>query len=134
MGILCQTMQYISKEWLLFGNSSDVFWYTVGATFLVHVTLLSSICRTVLTSTLAQWLGRISFGLYLTHIPLLYTLTCEVFSACLSSGFSYTVSAFVACALSSCAMLVVADIFTRFADQPGLRWSAVMGKWLLGSD
>jgi len=128
MWIVGQAMASVGS-WLMVG---EMFWYTLGATCLVQLALALGACRDTLHTRLAQWLGRISFGLYLTHIPLLYTLNCDLFLAGLAWGLPYAVGALAACATSWAVMLMAAELFTRFVDEPAIRWSARAGRWLLG--
>lgn len=109
-----------------------VVWYTLGATCLVHSTLSSPLCRDALSSRAATWLGEVSFGLYLTHIPIIYTFTCRLFLLLLAAGASYVTAAALAFAVSVALMLAVAQVFTRYVDGPSIRRSADIGKWLLG--
>mmetsp|Transcript_21610 Transcript_21610/g.71485 ORF Transcript_21610/g.71485 Transcript_21610/m.71485 type:complete len:553 (+) Transcript_21610:19-1677(+) len=96
------------------GDAEDVVFYTLGSALLVHGVLLSTRAQRLLTSTPCLWLGRISFSLYLTHIPLIYSFTCGAF-ACLSSYraplFSYRDTALVACTVSAPVMIAVAYCF-----------------------
>ena len=52
---------------------SAVLWglASLGAAGLIVVSLLSPWCRAVLESAVPRWLGRMSFSIYLVHIPVL---------------------------------------------------------------
>jgi peptidoglycan/LPS O-acetylase OafA/YrhL len=52
-------------------GDSRSLWYMVGATALVYGVLVSPTAERWLGSTPMQWLGRLSFPLYLAHVPLL---------------------------------------------------------------
>jgi peptidoglycan/LPS O-acetylase OafA/YrhL len=54
-------------------TASAVLWGLagLGAAGLIVVALLSPLCRRMLESPVPRWLGRMSFSLYLVHIPVL---------------------------------------------------------------
>jgi peptidoglycan/LPS O-acetylase OafA/YrhL len=61
-----------------------------------------------------RWLGRISFGLYLVHVPLLYTLVAYAHGQ-LGWGFAVLVPAYFSVTLA------LAHLFTVGVDEPTLR-------------
>ena len=77
----------------------------------------------VLTTRLARWFGRISFSLYLTHFPILFTVTSAIFVA---AGGTLT-AAVLAVTLGLAASLVVAALFEKAADRPAIYLSRRIG-------
>jgi peptidoglycan/LPS O-acetylase OafA/YrhL len=67
-----------------------------------------------------QYLGRISYSLYLVHVPITF-LACQI-------GFQLThdtqASAALWYAVAGIASLVTADLFYRFIEQPSMRLAA----------
>lgn len=132
-----------ATDFLTIGKSHDWFWYTWGASALVCVVLFSSTCQRVLSQPPFIWLGKISFGLYLTHIPIMYSLSCYVFVRILDmlhgieadtagSSLEYDL-AFVATTLVSIPLMFgAAAIFHKFVDQPAIAASPRIASWLLG--
>jgi peptidoglycan/LPS O-acetylase OafA/YrhL len=69
------------------GNKEGAL-YALAATFVVYGCLTSGLVARCLASRACLFLGRISFGLYLVHVPLLMTLV----AVCLVAGWAVTVS------------------------------------------
>ena len=86
----------------------------VAATLLVFATLRVAILTRVFSTAVAQWLGRISFALYLVHVPVLYTLVAwerlalDLPAPLLATGYGVLV-------------LALAHLFTVTVDEPTLR-------------
>jgi peptidoglycan/LPS O-acetylase OafA/YrhL len=55
-------------------NLTQRFWLSVGAAILVAAMDISPLLQAPFTTRVAQYLGRISFALYIVHGPVLYTL------------------------------------------------------------
>lgn len=55
-------------------NSQFYFWAVIGAILVVWSVDNSSLAATILNSRLLQYLGRISYSLYIVHYLLLYIL------------------------------------------------------------
>lgn len=97
----------------------------LGATLLIFVAAFCPAVRTVLEQRWAQWLGRISFSLYLIHEPIVIAL-------------GYTIGRRHAWAVLPLAVLIclpVAAVFFRFVEGPahslarqvGRRWTKAPG-------
>jgi peptidoglycan/LPS O-acetylase OafA/YrhL len=86
----------------------------VGATMLIYAILVLTVVGKFLSARLFQWLGRVSFGLYLVHAPLLYTVV----------AFAHTHFGWNAAVLAPAylgATLALAHLFTLCIDEPVLR-------------
>lgn len=91
---------------------------TVGATLLVLVFLLSGSAKKLGDTAVAQWLGRISFSLYLVHLPIILA----------GVTLLQSVSLPLALAVSAVASFAVAELFYRFVEQPAQRLSIAAGR------
>lgn len=91
---------------------------TVGATLLVLVFLLTASAKKLGDTAAAQWLGRISFSLYLVHLPII--LACVT----LMRGVSLPLALAVAVVLCFAA----AELFYRYVEQPAQRLSIAAGR------
>lgn len=89
----------------------------VGAAGLVVVAIIWTPAIRLLTTRFVRWLGRISFSLYLVHVPIILAIA-SLF------GRSSTPLRLV---LSAVASLVVAELFTRFVEAPSHRLSKRTG-------
>ena len=89
----------------------------VGAVVIVAVAFLWRPFEAALTVAPVRWLGRVSFSLYLVHVPIILAFA-NVFGA---GNWPLTVA--VAIPVS----LVVAELFARFVEQPAHRLSKRVG-------
>ena len=83
----------------------------VGAVGLVICAIAAAPVRRVLSAPIPQWLGRISFSLYLTHLPILVAFTY------LFGDSNWALVALVGIPVS----LGVAVVFFRFVEAPSHR-------------
>jgi peptidoglycan/LPS O-acetylase OafA/YrhL len=67
-------------------------------------------------------LGRLSFGLYLVHFPILFTLACWGFLK-LTTALPYPVAVSMTGAGFALLVLVAAAAFERWIDRPAIRLS-----------
>lgn len=105
------------------------FVHTIGAIALLYAVRAGALHR-VLTSRPAQFLGRISYAVYLVHFPILLTLSSWLVLA-LGAGREgmYTVVAAVDLVLTLAAVVLVATAFEATFDRFGIRLS----RWLVPS-
>lgn len=88
-------------------------WPVIGSALIVLAALSLHPFNRVLASPLAQYLGRISFGLYLVHVPPLYTLV--------ASSYSDGASELVLLPLYLLLTWSLAHLFTLTVDEPVLQ-------------
>ncbi|WP_272877396.1 acyltransferase family protein [Roseomonas haemaphysalidis] len=90
----------------------------VAAALLIYATLTLPWLARGLSRSVPLSLGRISFGLYLVHVPPLYTIV----------AWSYLqgVPEAVLAPLYLVGMLILAWVFTHAVDEPSLRWIAAL--------
>jgi peptidoglycan/LPS O-acetylase OafA/YrhL len=77
-------------------------------------------------------LGKLSFSLYLTHIPILFTVTCRIFLWFHSFHDNTAVASVGALLLSLPIMVGAAMAFWTFVDEPSIRWSQQLARQMLG--
>jgi peptidoglycan/LPS O-acetylase OafA/YrhL len=87
-----------------------------GAAVLVLVVITWSPAGLLLKTRPIQWLGRISFSLYLTHLPVVWTV------AHLQHRQSWEAQGLIAIPLS----LAIAELFTRLVEHPAHRLSQII--------
>ncbi len=90
----------------------------VGAVIVVAVAFLWHPFATVLTIAPSRWLGRVSFSLYLVHVPIIIA-SANLFGAD---------HRLLALAVSVPVSLVVAELFARFVEAPAHRLSKRVGR------
>lgn len=96
---------------------------------LVIVVMNSAGLRTFFSSRLLNWLGRLSFSLYLVHLPLIYSLSCWLL-ICLPFGFA--VNAILSGIVTIVVALLLSLVFTRWVDRPAIVFSDALARRLVG--
>jgi len=91
---------------------------TIGATLIVLVFLLCRPAKKLGDAAVVQWLGRISFSLYLVHLPI--TLAAVTLLR--------PVSLPLALAVAAAASFGAAELFYRFVERPAQRLSVAAGR------
>lgn len=103
---------------------SKIFTSATGIFTIMH----SKMLRDFFQQKLWVWLGKLSFGLYLVHMPIIFSLSLYLM---VHLGFSHLVSATISALLSMIVILLVAVLFTRFVDRPAINISNRMAKSIL---
>lgn len=107
---------HIESAWVL-ADFGDLF-IAMGAAGLVALTLHSPRVCHFLEKTPVLWLGRISYSLYLLHVPVMFFVGYQV-------GETLGTGAVVAIAIV--ASLALAEVMVRWIEQPAI----ALGKWLV---
>ena len=82
--------------------------------------------RRGLETPVLRWFGKISFSLYLTHFPVLFTVVAAAYTveaAFVPYGASLAVSIVAGIAVS----LAIAALFEHWIDRPAIRLSRAVG-------
>lgn len=102
--------------------------WTARSLLVVAGVMLSPTAQAFLSNALSLFLGRISFGLYLLHIPLLWSiggLSYVRLSAILGHGAAAGVTSILV-TLASC---LAAIVFHHLIEVPAIRLAAKAGAW-----
>ncbi|WP_445155061.1 acyltransferase family protein [Arthrobacter sp. Hor0625] len=91
---------------------------TVGATLIVLVFLRCGSAKKLGDTAAVQWLGRISFSLYLVHLPIILAAVTLL----------RPVSLPLALAVAVVLCFVAAELFYRYVEQPAQRLSTAAGR------
>ncbi len=78
-----------------------------------------------------RWLGKISFSIYLLHLPILCSLTCYLYN---KLQFSHLANAIISSSISFGVILICAQAFTYLVDVPAIKFSNRIGKFFIKSD
>ncbi|MDR2013037.1 MAG: acyltransferase [Rhodanobacter sp.] len=101
--------------------------YSTAAGALIVFCVLRGMGHGFLLSRPVQFLGRVSYPLYLTHCPIILSTGCYTYVVLHGHlGMSRALAAIAALAVSLPITLIVSAYFERWIDQPGIRF----GKWL----
>ncbi|WP_427004444.1 acyltransferase family protein [Pseudarthrobacter sp. H2] len=114
-GLFLANAEWISPEQPIPGVEAVV---TVGATLIVLLFVSCRSAKRLGDTAAAQWLGRVSFSLYLVHLPIILA------GVTLLRSFSLP----LALAVSVAASFVAAEPFHRYVEQPAHRLSIAVGR------
>lgn len=114
-GIFLANAEWISPEQPIPGVEAVV---TVGATLIVLLFVSCRSAKSLGDTAAAQWLGRVSFSLYLVHLPVILAGVTLLRSVSLP----------LALAVSVAASFVIAELFYRYVEQPSHRLSMAVGR------
>jgi peptidoglycan/LPS O-acetylase OafA/YrhL len=103
--------------------------WTGAATLIVLAILCATVIQTVLQSKICQFLGRISFSLYLVHFPILGSLAASLY---LSFGQNSTLGLCTVLAIYLAVVFIVATIFEAVVDRNAVAFSKSLRKSSLG--
>ncbi|KAF4964428.1 hypothetical protein FSARC_7614 [Fusarium sarcochroum] len=115
-------------SWLpLAGNSR--LWQSIGASMIVFSLVNLDALKTIFSCRVLLYLGRISFAVYITHLPLLGVVGWRLvaFIWTLTGRATYVKEVggvFIAFIILLALQIWVADLFCRFVDEPCTRWAS----------
>jgi peptidoglycan/LPS O-acetylase OafA/YrhL len=102
--------------------------HEIGSIFIVWGLICAPSIQAFFASSIPQWLGRISFTLYLIHIPLLCSLTSAIILMLAGHGRIITVLVCGPVTLFAC--LGMAAILTPVVDRWPILLSRFVGDWI----
>ncbi|HEX9228577.1 MAG TPA: acyltransferase [Arthrobacter sp.] len=114
-GLFLANAEWISPEQPIPGVEAVV---TVGSVLIVLLFVSCGPAKKLGDTAVAQWLGRVSFSLYLVHLPIILAVVTLLRSVSLP----------LALAVSVAASLVTAELFFRYVEQPAHRLSMAVGR------
>ena len=92
----------------------------IGATGVILAPLISASVRRPLDARAAAFLGRISFGLYLVHVPVICSLGCWTFLRLTAGGWGRYSASAVASTASVAVSLLLGWVMYHVADRPSI--------------
>jgi peptidoglycan/LPS O-acetylase OafA/YrhL len=114
-GLFLANAEWISREQPIPGVEAAV---TAGAALIVLLFVSCRSAKRLGDAAAVQWLGRVSFSLYLVHLPIILAGVTLLRSVSLP----------LALAVSVAASFVAAELFFRFVEQPAHRLSMAVGR------
>jgi peptidoglycan/LPS O-acetylase OafA/YrhL len=123
------TPGYETIMWLV---PNSYRWHTLGCFMLVWSVRNSDDIQIVFTNKLAQYLGKISYSLYIVHGNVRRTLTYTMMPTLLAltngqeSKFGYTITILVSMMFTYPLTFFLADLFWRAVDIPSIKFA----KWI----
>ncbi|KAF2724898.1 hypothetical protein K431DRAFT_281375 [Polychaeton citri CBS 116435] len=125
-----------------------VSWYAMGSVMLIAAIQELEAVKSVLNASPLQFLGRISFSIYLVHMTVLHILRQRILDMlCLMlrgqdywqskhygiSDQEFTVVWVLTSAILGVAILLVATCFASWVERPSKRWTYQIQKWIEGT-
>ncbi|KAL9091382.1 MAG: hypothetical protein Q9159_001466 [Coniocarpon cinnabarinum] len=101
------------------------FWQCLGGGVLFATISVSPVLKRPLESALMQYLGRISYGLYLMHGPVIHTVGFGMIGMLHGNSEAElsTMEYFIALAVTSACSIWAGDIWWRFVDLRAIAWA-----------
>lgn len=99
----------------------------IGTILIMTCFLISTSPLKILETALFQWLGRLSFSVYLTH-----SIILAVVAPIIIERFSWSLHSVAICAIVVTSLtLAVSSLFSKYIDQVAIRRSGVIATWIL---
>jgi peptidoglycan/LPS O-acetylase OafA/YrhL len=106
-------------------------WKPLTALLVVGATAFAPNVQRLLTARWLNFLGQVSFGLYLVHMPVFCSLGCGVYLfLCRQLGWAHMSAALLAGAASLCGSLLSAWCFYHVVDRPTIALTRRLDVWL----
>jgi peptidoglycan/LPS O-acetylase OafA/YrhL len=102
-------------------------WKPASALLVVAAAAASPRFQRILSVGWLSWLGRVSFALYLIHMPIFCSLSCGLYLVCCRDlGWSHVNGALTASAAGLAATLFGSWLFCRLIDRPAI----LLSRWI----
>lgn len=101
--------------------------HIVGAFMLLAAVIYSPLLQVIFASRPLRYLGKISFSVYLLHVLVLGSFASYLF-VILSRSHGYALSMALTGVAYLAIVLIAADIYTRYVDEPAIRFASYMGR------
>ena len=111
------------------GIAGENFWHAVGALMTLIAADNWRAFRDLLNRPVPQFLGRISFPLYLVHVPVLLSVGCGTFLALLHAGLLPGLAWTLGATLTVIAACLLAWAATPLIEEPAVRWSGAAAQF-----
>ncbi len=97
------------------------------SSLLVFTVMRSDFLKTIFQSRPLVWLGKISFSLYLLHVPLICSLGCFLY---LSLDYSHAAKALFSSGITLVVVLLLSVVYTKYVDNFSLKFSTKIAESL----
>ena len=115
LGLFLANAEWVGREQPIESVEAVV---TLGATLIVLLFVCCGSAKRLGDSAVAQWLGRVSFSLYLVHLPILLAGISLMRSVPLPAALAVSVAV----------AFGVAELFFRYVERPAHRLSVAAGR------
>ncbi len=108
-------------------HSAESFWHGIGAALIVLAVAASPAMQSALSRPLGRFLGRISFPLYVVHIPLLMVVECDAIIVLQRTGLPASISGLLSLLTFLVLAVTVAAVLTPLIEGGAIGLSARCG-------
>lgn len=96
---------------------SYIDWHIIGAALTLYGLFSCAFLQKILSLRPFQWLGEISYSVYLLHIPLLFSFSCFLFVRMVDAAGGYAAAVLVTLAVTSMLLLVLSFLFAKYVER-----------------
>lgn len=100
----------------------------VAGFLIVYATLFNKSVNLALSNSITVFMGKISFSVYLIHVPILATIGVLTFDLIFRVSNVYTLSAFVASLVTISTTYVCANFYYHYIDLQSMKISALISQ------
>lgn len=93
------------------------FYHMIGASLFIYGIFCLKLGKMILENKIFLRLGKISFAIYLLHIPILFSVTTKIFLILYKTTKHYFVSAGVGLCVSGILLIIVAGLFNKYVEK-----------------
>lgn len=115
---------------LIAGENASPFYHILGAFLLLLVLINSKAMQKMFNYSIFEFLGKISFSLYLTHLLILCTISTSLFKQLYNLGASYNISFILTFMISIILMVSVSYLVYKYVDTTAIRLSKYLYKFV----
>jgi peptidoglycan/LPS O-acetylase OafA/YrhL len=107
----------------------EIFARIAGAAIIMLAVLQLAPLKRFFESKPLQYLGKLSFSLYLVHFIVIYSFSSWLFST-LYPHLGFMLSFFIMFCISTPLIFGISHLFMKYIDIPSIGWSKAIGSWL----
>lgn len=111
-------------------GESYLFWHIIGSFLTIYGIWSCSIFKKILSMRIFKLLGKISYSVYLIHIPILFSVSTGIFLL-LINQLGYTQSVFISLILSGFILIVISCIYNKYIEKASLFLQMKILTWFI---
>ena len=123
----------LAYHWIyvLVGERTYEYCNFIAGILIVYSILMNPILSQKLDNRVCVYLGKLSFSIYLLHLLLMYCVCLPLFNSFIALGWSYDAAAIWAILLFFIALIISADLYSRYVDTLAINLSNRLSDWVL---
>lgn len=92
------------------------FWHIMGAFLTVYGIWNMAELQHLLEGKIVQTLGKISYSIYIVHIPFIFSVSCYILKVLIESGVDYLLGVWIVFFTSLFGVLILAYVYNRYIE------------------